>query len=78
MVFVKKYILWIFPVWRNVSLEMVKVGLACVYNNSMGVYGGIRQELELEEKRAKAKRRGMWSLKSVVTPMDYKRKLKGL
>jgi endonuclease YncB( thermonuclease family) len=75
MVFVKKRIwgfLW--PETKNVSLELVKQGLACVYSGIGAEYGGIKDELIKAEGQAKKARLGMWSLKNPISPMAYKKK----
>ena len=73
MVLVRKRFLWIFPVWRNVSLEMVKRGLACVYEGAMGSYDDLRDSLAKAEQIAKDKKRGMWAVKG-ESPMEYKKR----
>ena len=40
IVIVEKKVWWFFPVKRNVSLEMVKEGLACVYDGSLASFDG--------------------------------------
>ncbi|GAA5966200.1 hypothetical protein JCM3765_006086 [Sporobolomyces pararoseus] len=71
----------------NVSEEMLKLGLATVYRESGAVYGGgdlpgSKKDLEMKiwfeelEKRAKAKKLGMWSLGEgkYESPADYKKR----
>ncbi|KAI4292495.1 hypothetical protein PAPHI01_1769 [Pancytospora philotis] len=58
--------------WTNVNLEMVRAGLACVYDRAGAEYGGLKAAFEAAQAEAKRKKRGMWSLPSVVLPMDYK------
>lgn len=48
-VYVKKFFLF----RRNVSLAMVEAGLATVYRQSGGQYGGIRAQLEAAEAKAR-------------------------
>lgn len=48
-VYVKKFLLF----RRNVSLAMVEAGLATVYRQSGGQYGGIRNQLEAAEAKAR-------------------------
>lgn len=74
------------PVKRNVSLEMVKAGLACVYEGSQGSYDRYsiyilfeRMKIELmnAEEEAKRKKRGMWNQLVFESPMQYKKRNKG-
>ena len=60
---------------RNVGLEMVKRGLATVYEAKSGSeFGGIQADYEKAEALAKRKKRGMWSGKDseFESPRDYK------
>ena len=75
----------------NVSLALVKKGLATVYRNAGAAYGHAswlqrmlydvktgRGRLERAEKQAKRWRRGMWSLgRKMETPAEYKRRTQG-
>ncbi|RCI01103.1 putative endonuclease lcl3 [Rhizopus azygosporus] len=59
---------------KNVSLEMVKAGLASIYVAKGAQYAGILDELKKYEARAKLLRKGIWSLKNYVSPGDHKSK----
>ncbi|CAD6574725.1 MAG: putative endonuclease lcl3 [Cyphobasidiales sp. Tagirdzhanova-0007] len=75
MVYVRNPIWW--PLRKNVSLEMLKAGLAEVYVNSGAEYGTIgKAKLEAAESKAKRKKRGMWSQKAskYESPAEYKRR----
>lgn len=67
---------------RNVSLEMLKLGLAEVYKSQGAEYGGKLAELQFRyaEQKAKKKRVGMWkqSNRSYESPSEYKRRMLGL
>jgi endonuclease YncB( thermonuclease family) len=39
--------------WKNVSLEMVRIGYATVYRDSHAVYGAIKDQLLKEETKAR-------------------------
>jgi len=66
--------LW-WPVWWNVSLEMVRAGFATIYRDTGAEYGGILKDLESAEARAKKARVGMWvqSKEEYQSPGDFKR-----
>lgn len=85
-------------VWRppyvlgptNVSLFLVKSGLATVYTQSGAEYGKSsyldvmlgrtssgQVRLIRAQELAKKWRRGMWSLKHMTTPAEYKKAVKG-
>lgn len=60
---------------RNVSVEMVKAGYACVFPGKYADYGEMEAELRREEARAKRRRIGIWGLSNYVSPMEYKREM---
>ena len=66
---------WIWSVWRNVSLEMVRAGFATIYRDFGAEYGGILADLETAEKRARKAKTGMWcqSEQEYQSPGDFKR-----
>jgi endonuclease YncB( thermonuclease family) len=66
--------LW-WPVWWNVSLEMVRAGFATIYRDTGAEYGGILKDLETSEARAKKCKTGMWaqSHTEYQSPGDFKR-----
>ncbi|KAK9893351.1 SNase-domain-containing protein [Cystobasidium minutum MCA 4210] len=75
LAFVRKPFFW--PWRKNVSLEMLKVGLATVYDNAGAEYGSIgKEKLLAAEAKAKRKRKGMWAQKSSAyeSPAEYKRR----
>lgn len=57
----------------NVNIEMVKNGLACVYEGRDATYGGFFEQLWESQEKAKRAKKGMWSVPNVITPMEYKR-----
>lgn len=60
---------------KDVGKEMLKRGLATVYEAKMGAeYGDFEQKYRGIEEVAKMKRRGMWSMKpsAYESPRDYK------
>lgn len=74
-VFVRKWF-----IQRNVGLEMVKCGLATVYEAKTGAeFGGIKEVYEKAEAKAKRQKIGMWSGKpsEFESPRDYKRRMGG-
>lgn len=69
MVFVKKG--WFRKI--NVNLEMIKLGMACVYRSRFTSFDGLEDEFNREEKKAREKRTGIWSDPNFVFPQDYKK-----
>ncbi|CAO3684886.1 unnamed protein product [Rhizopus stolonifer] len=59
---------------KNVSLEMVKAGLASLYVAKGAQYDGILDKLKKYEEKAKKRRKGIWSQKNYVSPGDHKAK----
>ncbi|GAA5943080.1 Lcl3p [Sporobolomyces koalae] len=61
---------------QNVSEVLLKAGLATVYRQAGAVHAGRLSEFERLEATARAKRIGMWSLRSTdyESPADYKRR----
>lgn len=60
---------------RDVSLEMLKVGLAGVYEAKTGVeFGGqhVEKRYRRAEQLAQKKRRGMWASTNLESPREYK------
>lgn len=60
---------------RNVGLEMVKRGLATVYEAKSGAeFGGLKKMYERAEAKAKRKKKGMWGAKKseFESPREYK------
>ncbi|RCI07053.1 putative endonuclease lcl3 [Rhizopus stolonifer] len=59
---------------KNVSLEMVKAGLASLYVAKGAQYDGILDKLKKHEEKAKKRRKGIWSQKNYISPGDHKAK----
>lgn len=59
--------------WKNVNVEMVRSGLACVYDRSGAEYGNVLSVLKEAEDCAKRERKGIWGLKGSILPMDFKK-----
>jgi len=69
-VFVRRFL-----IRRDVGQEMLKAGLATVYEAKMGAeFGDFEQKYRSVEERAKKKKLGMWSgkMKDYESPRDYK------
>ena len=67
---------WTWTGWKNVSLEMVKQGLAVVYESKTSAeFDGEEDKYRFHEMAAKARRRGIWSQKQFETPGEYKRRI---
>lgn len=63
--------------WRkNVNIEMVRKGLACVYTGTCVSFEGMKEKLVEVEKKAKEKRIGIWSQEDYISPMEFKRRNK--
>lgn len=61
----------------NVGLEMVKAGLAGVYEAKTGTeFGGLEEKYRMAEADARAKKKGMWALKKgYESPRAYKTRM---
>lgn len=59
--------------YKNINLELVKAGAACVYKGAGAEYGEMEQALKSAERLARKNKLGMWANKNVVLPMDYKK-----
>lgn len=66
---------WLWPVWSNVSLEMVRSGYATIYRDMGAEYNGILKDLETAESKARKSKLGMWtqSKEEYQSPGDFKR-----
>jgi endonuclease YncB( thermonuclease family) len=64
---------------RDVSLEMLKQGLATTYEAKSGAeFGGLEERYKAAEARAMARKRGIWGTKAGVvfeSPRDYKNRI---
>ncbi|GAA5911887.1 Lcl3p [Sporobolomyces salmoneus] len=62
--------------WVNVSEEMLREGLATVYKQAGAVHDGKLKEFEQLERKAKAKKMGMWAMnsKEYESPAEYKKR----
>ncbi|KAG2179238.1 hypothetical protein INT43_002088 [Umbelopsis isabellina] len=58
---------------RNVSMEMLKAGMASIYTAKGAEYGDSLEKLKKAEARAKLLRRGIWSQKDYVDPSEHKK-----
>ncbi|KAF9978960.1 putative endonuclease lcl3 [Actinomortierella ambigua] len=58
---------------KNISLEMLKIGYGQVYKQAGAEYGGILDKFERTEAAAKAKKKGIWSQKDMVSAADHKK-----
>lgn len=69
---------WLWPVWWNVSLEMVRAGYATIYRDMGAEYNGILKDLEAAEHRARRLKLGMWtqSMDQYQSPGDFKRSMR--
>ena len=60
---------------KDVGMEMLKAGMATVYEAKMGAeFGDFEQKYRKAEETAKSKKRGMWAGKpsDYESPRDYK------
>lgn len=66
---------FLWPLWYNVSLEMVRSGYATIYRDTGAEYGGILADLEAAEIRARKSKLGMWTQSPLQyqSPSDFKR-----
>lgn len=73
---VAKVVYWSWMGWKNVSLEMVKEGLAVVYESkSSAEFDGEENTYRWHERIAKSQKRGMWVQKKFETPGEYKKRI---
>ncbi|KAJ3370149.1 putative endonuclease lcl3 [Allomyces arbusculus] len=73
MVWYRPYPVWMPWYWRNLSLDLLKEGLAVVYRQAGAEYGGMKEAFEKEEAKAKRVRRGLWSKPHLASPAEHKR-----
>ena len=70
-----------FPIpfrWRDVSYEMLRRGLATVYEAKVGAeFGGDAMETKYRKAEwwAKLKKKGMWKDKGLESPREYKTRM---
>lgn len=72
-VFVRRFL-----IRRDVGLEMLKRGLATTYEAKSGAeFGGLEEKYKAAERKAKAKKRGMWSGRPehFESPREYKARM---
>lgn len=63
--------------WKDVSFEMLKEGLATVFDAKTGSqFDGREKAYRVQEFISKSKSRGMWVQRKIETPAEYKRRLK--
>lgn len=66
--------IWKWTGKKDVSAQMLKQGLAVVYEaKTGGEFGDNEQLYRRLEQKSKKKKRGLWSLKQPVSPGEYKR-----
>lgn len=66
---------------RDVGLQMIKAGMATVYEAKTGAeYGTLEATYRKAEEKAKTARRGLWSTKEKLfeSPRDYKTRMNAL
>ncbi|CCE65047.1 hypothetical protein TPHA_0J02270 [Tetrapisispora phaffii CBS 4417] len=74
---VAKVVYWTWLGWRNISLEMIKEGLAVVYEGkTTAEFDGEEMKFRFYERRAKLKKKGLWVQRRVVSPGEYKKSMK--
>lgn len=63
--------------WTDISLQMLKEGLAVVYEGKTGAqFDGRERVYRYHEQAAKKKAKGLWAQKKVCTPGQYKKNQK--
>ncbi|KAG0441511.1 putative endonuclease LCL3 [Dictyocoela muelleri] len=73
-VIAKVYVGWLFK--TDVSLKMLEMGWACVYEGSDAVFDGNETVLREKESIAQKNKIGIWSLENYESPRDYKNKMR--
>lgn len=61
---------------RNISLELTKAGYAEVYKGVNAEYGGQLKRLQKAQATAMRQRLGMWRDKNILSPAEYKARLR--
>ncbi|KAJ1507337.1 putative endonuclease lcl3 [Coelomomyces lativittatus] len=59
--------------WKNLSLELLKHGLATIYNQSGAVYGPYLKQFQLAEEKARKQKLGIWSNEEFMSPGEWKK-----
>ncbi|AOA61196.1 hypothetical protein PP7435_CHR1-0370 [Komagataella phaffii CBS 7435] len=60
--------------WNDVSEEMLRNGVAIVYENkSSAEFDGMKERYLKVENKAKKKKKGLWGIERGLTPGEYKR-----
>jgi micrococcal nuclease len=59
--------------WRDVGQEMLKQGFCVVYEGSQVEFDGMADLYKYAESKAKKSKKGIWSLKNLQTPGEYKK-----
>ncbi|CCK70878.1 Lcl3p KNAG_0F02110 [Huiozyma naganishii CBS 8797] len=63
--------------WKDISLQMVKEGLAVVYEGKSGAeFDGQERKYRFNEFLAKSQKKGLWIQKKLLTPGEYKKRNK--
>ncbi|KNE72146.1 hypothetical protein AMAG_16638 [Allomyces macrogynus ATCC 38327] len=73
MVWYRPYPVWMPWYWRNLSVDLLREGLAVVYRQAGAEYGGMKEAFENEEAKAKRVRRGLWSKPHLASPAEHKK-----
>lgn len=72
----KAYVGWLFK--KDVSLKMLELGMACVYQGEEEMLGGNGTRLFEKEKIAKNRKVGIWGLQNFEPPRDFKNRMSGI
>jgi len=72
MVYISSYFFW----RKNVNLEMLKSGMACVFKSKYTSFGKLEQKFLKAESKAKSKKLGIWSDPNFILPQEYKNQSK--
>lgn len=67
---------WGWTGWRNVSVEMIRRGLGVVYESKNSAeFDGEEDIYRFHETVARTNRKGLWGLKHLETPGEYKKRV---
>ena len=71
---------WRWCIRRDVGKEMVKAGLATVYEAKVGAeFGDFEEKYRAADENSKRKKRGMWSAKwKIESPSEFKTRTAGM
>lgn len=72
---VAKVMYWTWTGWKNIGVEMVKEGLAVVYESKGSAeFDGEEQIYRKNERIASTQKKGIWTQKKFETPGEYKKR----